>query len=107
MRELLRYCFQDLGVRRVTAKCFLDNYTSWRLMEQVGMRRETRQSANRCTDPVNGSTRLTRSSCRLRRALVKTVCTAATLGCLPTNAPQRDLIPDLQRIDAKAGRRPR
>jgi RimJ/RimL family protein N-acetyltransferase len=40
VRELLRYCFQDLGVRRVTANCFLANETSWRLMERVGMRRE-------------------------------------------------------------------
>jgi len=40
VRELLRYCFQDLGVHRVTANCFLDNDTSWRLMERVGMRRE-------------------------------------------------------------------
>lgn len=40
VRELLRHCFQDLGVRRVTAVCFLDNGASWRLMERVGMRRE-------------------------------------------------------------------
>jgi RimJ/RimL family protein N-acetyltransferase len=40
VRELLRHCFQDLGVRRVTANCFLGNDTSWRLMERVGMRRE-------------------------------------------------------------------
>jgi RimJ/RimL family protein N-acetyltransferase len=40
VRELLRYCFQELDARRVTANCFLDNDTSWRLMEQVGMRRE-------------------------------------------------------------------
>jgi RimJ/RimL family protein N-acetyltransferase len=40
VRELLRHCFEDLGVRRVTAECFLDNDTSWRLMERVGMRRE-------------------------------------------------------------------
>ena len=40
VHELLRYCFQDLGVRRVTANCFLDNDTSRRLMERVGMRRE-------------------------------------------------------------------
>ena len=40
VRELLRYCFEDLGVRRVTANCFLDNDTSWSLMERVGMRRE-------------------------------------------------------------------
>jgi RimJ/RimL family protein N-acetyltransferase len=38
--ELLRYCFHDLGLRRVTANCFLDNDSSWRLMERVGMRRE-------------------------------------------------------------------
>jgi RimJ/RimL family protein N-acetyltransferase len=40
VRELLRHCFRDLGLRRVTANCFLDNDTSWRLMERVGMRRE-------------------------------------------------------------------
>jgi RimJ/RimL family protein N-acetyltransferase len=40
VRELLRYCFQDLGVHRVTANCFLDNDTSLRLTERVGMRRE-------------------------------------------------------------------
>ena len=42
MRELLHYCFQDLGVRRVTANCFLDNDTSWNLMERLGMCRELR-----------------------------------------------------------------
>jgi RimJ/RimL family protein N-acetyltransferase len=40
VRELLRYCFQDLGVHRVVANCFLDNHASVRLMERVGMRRE-------------------------------------------------------------------
>jgi RimJ/RimL family protein N-acetyltransferase len=40
VRELLRHCFEDLGVRRVTANCFLGNDRSWRLMERVGMRRE-------------------------------------------------------------------
>ena len=40
VREALRYCFDELGVRRVTAGCFLGNETSWRLMERVGMRRE-------------------------------------------------------------------
>jgi RimJ/RimL family protein N-acetyltransferase len=40
VRELLRCCFEDLGVRRVSANCFLGNDTSWRLMERVGMRRE-------------------------------------------------------------------
>jgi RimJ/RimL family protein N-acetyltransferase len=38
--EILRYCFEDLGVRRVMANCFLANAASWRLMERVGMRRE-------------------------------------------------------------------
>ena len=41
VRELLRFCFRELGVHRVTANCFLANDTSWRLMERVGMRRET------------------------------------------------------------------
>jgi RimJ/RimL family protein N-acetyltransferase len=40
VHELIRYCFQDLGVRRVIANCLLDDDTSWRLMERVGMRRE-------------------------------------------------------------------
>ena len=39
--ELLRLCFEGLGLRRVTASCFADNTASWRLMERVGMRRET------------------------------------------------------------------
>ncbi|WP_243060408.1 GNAT family N-acetyltransferase [Nocardioides sp. SR21] len=38
--ELLRICFEDLGLRRVIALCFADNEASWRLMERVGMRRE-------------------------------------------------------------------
>ena len=38
---LLRVAFEDLGVRRVTANCFTANVASWRLMERVGMRRET------------------------------------------------------------------
>jgi RimJ/RimL family protein N-acetyltransferase len=37
---LVRHSFDDLGVRRIVANCFLDNDTSWRLMERVGMRRE-------------------------------------------------------------------
>ncbi len=40
VRELLRICFEDLGLRRVTAGCFAGNEASWRLMERVGMRRE-------------------------------------------------------------------
>jgi RimJ/RimL family protein N-acetyltransferase len=41
VHELLRHSFEDLGVHRVVATCFLDNDASWRLMERVGMRRET------------------------------------------------------------------
>lgn len=40
VRALVRHGFEDLGVRRVTANCFLANDASWRLMERVGMRRE-------------------------------------------------------------------
>jgi RimJ/RimL family protein N-acetyltransferase len=39
--ELLRLCFEELGLRRVTGSCFADNVASWRLMERLGMRRET------------------------------------------------------------------
>lgn len=38
--ELLRICFEDLGLRRVTAECLADNAASWRVMEKLGMRRE-------------------------------------------------------------------
>lgn len=40
VQALLAACFEQLGVRRVVANCFLDNETSWRLMERLGMRRE-------------------------------------------------------------------
>ncbi|WP_395658555.1 GNAT family N-acetyltransferase [Nocardioides sp.] len=38
--EVVRLCFEDLGLRRVIALCFADNVPSWRLMERLGMRRE-------------------------------------------------------------------
>jgi RimJ/RimL family protein N-acetyltransferase len=38
--EVLRVCFEDLGLRRVRALCFADNTPSWKLMERLGMRRE-------------------------------------------------------------------
>ena len=41
VREVLRICFEQLGLRRVTAECFTANEPSWRLMERLGMRRET------------------------------------------------------------------
>ena len=43
--ELVRICFEDLGLRRVTALCFADNEPSWRLMERLGMRREAHNVA--------------------------------------------------------------
>lgn len=39
--ELVRVCFEDLGVRRVVAGAFADNARSLRVMERLGMRRET------------------------------------------------------------------
>lgn len=41
IEALLSICFEDLGIRRVTAGCFTANEASWRLMERVGMRRES------------------------------------------------------------------
>lgn len=41
VQALLKVAFTDLELRRVTASCFADNEGSWRLMERLGMRRET------------------------------------------------------------------
>ncbi len=38
---MLGICFDGLGLRRVVASCFADNTPSWRLMERLGMRRES------------------------------------------------------------------
>lgn len=57
VEELLRLCFDDLGLRRVFAQCFADNEPSWRLMERVGMRREEhtrRESLHRTLGWVDG-----------------------------------------------------
>jgi RimJ/RimL family protein N-acetyltransferase len=57
VRELIRICFTDLGLRRVTANCFADNVASWRLMERVGMRRElyaVRESLHRSGKWLDG-----------------------------------------------------
>ncbi len=57
LRELLRLCFDVLGLRRVTAYCFADNEASWRLMERVGMRREmytVRDSLHRSGEWLDG-----------------------------------------------------
>lgn len=37
---IIDYCFEQLDAHRIVADCFLDNESSWRLMERVGMRRE-------------------------------------------------------------------
>jgi RimJ/RimL family protein N-acetyltransferase len=42
VRAVIGLCFGPLGLRRVTAGAFAANEPSWRLMERVGMRRESR-----------------------------------------------------------------
>jgi RimJ/RimL family protein N-acetyltransferase len=57
--ELIRTCFEELGLRRVVASCFADNAASWRLMERVGMRRElhaVRESLHRSRGWLDGYT---------------------------------------------------
>jgi RimJ/RimL family protein N-acetyltransferase len=39
--DVVRLCFEDLGVRRVTAVAFADNAPSLAVMERLGMRKET------------------------------------------------------------------
>jgi RimJ/RimL family protein N-acetyltransferase len=55
--ELVRICFADLGVRRVTAAAFADNRPSVRIMERLGMRQESynvRDSLHRGLGWVDG-----------------------------------------------------
>lgn len=57
VRALIDLAFDDLGLRRVTAGCFAANEASWRLMERVGMRRETvtvRESLHRSGEWLDG-----------------------------------------------------
>lgn len=57
--ELLRACFWDLRLRRVVAHCFAANRPSWRLMERLGMRREThavQESLHRSGEWMDGLT---------------------------------------------------
>ena len=57
VRAVLRICFEDLGLRRVTADCFTANEPSWRLMERLGMRREThtiREALHRSGEWLDG-----------------------------------------------------
>ena len=55
--ELMRFCFEDVGLHRVVANCFADNTASGRLMERLGMRREThnvRESLHRSGEWLDG-----------------------------------------------------
>ena len=57
LRELIRICVVDLGLRRVAASCFAANTASWRLMERVGMRREAhtvKESLHRSGEWLDG-----------------------------------------------------
>lgn len=57
VEAMIRLCFEDLRLRRVTANCFADNAASWRLMERVGMRREVyaiRESLHRSGEWLDG-----------------------------------------------------
>jgi RimJ/RimL family protein N-acetyltransferase len=57
VRALIALAFDGMGLRRVTAGCFADNEASWRLMERVGMRRETvavRESLHRSGEWLDG-----------------------------------------------------
>ena len=57
VRELMRLCFEDLALRRVVAGCFAGNEPSWRLMERLGMRREShgvRESLHRTGEWMDG-----------------------------------------------------
>ena len=57
VKALVRLCFEDLGLRRLTANCFADNVSSWRLMERLGMRRELhtrRESLHRSGEWLDG-----------------------------------------------------
>ena len=57
VRALLGIAFDELQLRRVTAACFAANEASWRLMERLGMRRETynvRESLHRSGEWLDG-----------------------------------------------------
>ena len=55
--ELLRICFEDLGLRRVIALAFADNTASRRIMDKIGMRQEehtVRESLHRTHGWLDG-----------------------------------------------------
>jgi RimJ/RimL family protein N-acetyltransferase len=72
VEEMFRLSFEELGLRRVIANCFAGNDASWRLMERVGMRREThtvRESLHRSGEWLDGYTyALLADEWRLRRS---------------------------------------
>ena len=45
VRAVIAACFEQLGLRRVSAGCFAANEPSWRMMERLGMRREEHSRA--------------------------------------------------------------
>ncbi|MCL2774064.1 MAG: GNAT family N-acetyltransferase [Oscillospiraceae bacterium] len=53
-KALLKFGFEELGLRRITANCDAENYGSYRVMEKIGMRREglsiESRPANKLTD---------------------------------------------------------
>lgn len=46
-RALLGWCFAERGLHRVTSSCLADNAASFRLMQRLGMRVETRSVESR------------------------------------------------------------
>lgn len=59
VRAVIELCFTELGLRRVEAGAFAANEPSWRLMERVGMRRESysvRDSLHRDLGWIDGVT---------------------------------------------------
>ena len=59
VRAVIELCFTDLGLRRLEAGAFAENEPSWRLMERVGMRRESysvRDSLHRDLGWIDGVT---------------------------------------------------
>jgi RimJ/RimL family protein N-acetyltransferase len=57
VRALFRISFESLGLRRLVAGCFVGNEPSWRLMERLGMRREShvvRASLHRSGEWLDG-----------------------------------------------------
>ena len=57
-KALLKFCFEDLNLRRVTARCDAENSGSFRIMEKIGMRCEglffEARPANKASDKKYG-----------------------------------------------------